>query len=180
MSREAIQHVYRISGMTGSEKNVLFVLAIMHDETDGYSQMSVPQIAKHSCLNEATVRGCIDSLHEMERINISPTKSMKGHKYSFNNIKAKRDDKARLELMFADFWEQYPRKSNKPTAKRAYFAAKPTPETAAIINKDVAMRKVQVWTDMKYVQHPSTYLNNRVWEEELPKQLPPKNGGVVW
>lgn len=180
MSREAIQHVYRIVGMSGSEKNVLFVLAIMHDETDGYSQLSVPQIAKHSCLNEDTVRKCIKSLEAMERINISPTRSMKGHKYSFNNIKAKRDDKARLELMFADFYEGYPRKVNKAMAKRAYFAIKPTPEIAAAINKDVAMRKGNVWDDIKYIPHPSTYLNNRVWEEELPKQLPPQNGGVVW
>lgn len=184
MSREAIQHVYRLSCMSGSEKNVMFVLAIKHDESDGFAQLSCPQIAYHSCLNESTVRSCLASLEKKKLIEVKNTRSMKGHKYALSGLHVDRDDEALKEALFEEFWKTYPKKRNKQQAKRSYYALKPRPELAALILKDIAIRIAQEWdmadANLTYIPHPSTYINNRCWEEELTVNPTPKNGGAIW
>lgn len=68
---------------------------------------------------------------------------------------------------FADFYEIYPRKVNKESAMKAW--AKISPELHEVILEDVKNRTVNHigWQDRQYIPHPSTYLNQKRWEDEI-------------
>jgi hypothetical protein len=83
---------------------------------------------------------------------------------------------------FPVFYAAYPRKVNKPAAWKAWQKLKPDEATQALILTAVAFqRKTADWTkdDKKYVPHPATYLNGRMWEDEIPG-LPKSVGLVDW
>lgn len=74
---------------------------------------------------------------------------------------------------FAEFWELYPRKSDR---KRAMSAWKhiPLKEHAAIMaNVAGRMRSDESWTKDggKFIPHPTTYLNGRRWEDEFQSKI---------
>ena len=73
-----------------------------------------------------------------------------------------------LEKDFAAFWSVYPRKVNKTTAVKAWKSLKPNDSTVDEIIADVTRRLRKEWRgkDMTYIPHPSTYLNQRRWEDE--------------
>ena len=88
-----------------------------------------------------------------------------------------------LDQLFEDFWHNYPRKTSKQAAKKAYHAVCPTPDLAVTILQDLVERMMYDWAlrEKKYIPYPSTYLNQRTWED--PIELPPEpegEGGVVW
>ncbi len=72
---------------------------------------------------------------------------------------------------FARFWAAYPKHKAKATAERAW--AKIAPDDALldmILSAIEWQRKTPDWLKDKgeYIPHPSTYLNNRRWEDERP------------
>ena len=72
---------------------------------------------------------------------------------------------------FAEFWKAYPRKVNKAQALRSFKAQKVNGNLQEIID-DVELRcKQDDWMkeNGQYIPYPSTYLNNRKWEEEKPE-----------
>jgi hypothetical protein len=75
---------------------------------------------------------------------------------------------------FDRFWEAYPRKVNKKQARKAWDKLNPDKTLIEkIINAVKKAKHSQEWqADCgKYIPHPSTYLNNARWEDELrPKQ----------
>ena len=71
---------------------------------------------------------------------------------------------------FEEFWEAYPKKVSKPSAKKAWARLNADRPMVAAILADITRRKSsKEWTPerMQYVPHPSTYLNNRRWEDEV-------------
>lgn len=87
---------------------------------------------------------------------------------------------------FEAFWTKYPRKDNKQTALRAWCKLKPDLETcermAAALERD---KRSKQWTkdDGDYIPLPSTWLNQRRWENEGVDltQLPQSAGaGGYW
>lgn len=74
---------------------------------------------------------------------------------------------------FAEFWDLYPRKSDR---KRAMSAWKhiPLKEHAPIMaNVAGRMRSDESWTKDggKFIPHPTTYLNGRRWEDEFQSKI---------
>lgn len=71
---------------------------------------------------------------------------------------------------FVDFWTVYPRKVSKQTAIRAWrkTGANDSEALTDTIIADVNRRLKTEWSgkDMQYIPHPSTYLNQRRWEDE--------------
>jgi hypothetical protein len=83
-----------------------------------------------------------------------------------------------LELVLADepapdlfeaFWTTWPRKANKPTARRAWNNAIKRNTPAAIIA--AAGRSAEHWqtqgTERRYIPHPATWLNGDGWDDDL-------------
>lgn len=72
--------------------------------------------------------------------------------------------------MFEDFWSQYPRRVAKRVAEKAWSRLSPAEQKAAI---EALPEHVRYWrqTDRsaELIPHPSTWLNQGRWEDELPQ-----------
>ena len=79
-----------------------------------------------------------------------------------------REREEQILSSFDRFWKTYPRKVNKTTAVKAWKSLKPNDSTVEEIIADVTRRLRKEWRgkDMTYIPHPSTYLNQRRWEDE--------------
>ena len=70
--------------------------------------------------------------------------------------------------MFDEFWSLYPRKIAKATARKAW--AKLSPEQQLMAAKAIDTH-CQYWsakeTELEFIPHPATWLNNERWEDEL-------------
>lgn len=77
------------------------------------------------------------------------------------------------DLLFEMFWKDYPRRTAKPAAKKAFKKLKPTMQLLAKMQQAIANQKATVWKDKdeQYIPHPATWLNNERWEDEV-KALP--------
>ena len=77
--------------------------------------------------------------------------------------------------LFERFWSAYPKKVAKPVAEKAFQKLNPSAELGERILSDIELRKTSKdWTKDggQYIPNPSTYLNQRRWEDEI--QLPRK------
>lgn len=73
---------------------------------------------------------------------------------------------------FLAFWGQYPNKTSKAAAAKAWRKLKPSATLTATILQDVAGRD---WKP-PFIPHASTYLNGRRWEDE--RDVPAASGEV--
>jgi hypothetical protein len=75
---------------------------------------------------------------------------------------------------FEDFWKAYPNKVGKPAALRAFVRAKPD-QSALLLGLD-RWRHSEQWKKDKgrFIPHPTTFLNQRRWEDSPTSAEPPK------
>lgn len=74
------------------------------------------------------------------------------------------------EEMFAIFWSEYPNKKGRLAAEKAWKKINPSDELFNyIMNSIRIVKKSEQWTSSggKYIPHPSTWLNNKRWEDEI-------------
>ena len=89
-----------------------------------------------------------------------------------NNASALKDS---LLSMFDCFWQQYPNKTAKQSALKAWLKLKPDDATYQKIMISVSKQKLwQQWQD-GYIPHPATWLNGKRWEDIEPVRK--NNGG---
>ena len=86
---------------------------------------------------------------------------------------------------FDRFYAAYPNKQHRPEAERAWRKLDPDDTLTATLLADLAERKQgRKWGD-RIIEHPSTYLNNRVWEDDIepvriqPSRASPNGAGKV-
>lgn len=72
---------------------------------------------------------------------------------------------------FDDFWDVYPRHVSKAMARRAFANACKVASPSEIILGAIRFAEYlkREGTEMKYIPHPSTWLNGERWEDELPE-----------
>lgn len=72
---------------------------------------------------------------------------------------------------FNEFWSLYPRKKDKKRSKKIW-EKKNYDEIASLILKDIENRKLneQQWKNILFIPHPSTYLNNELWQDDIDSQ----------
>lgn len=71
---------------------------------------------------------------------------------------------------FAEFWSAYPLKKAKATAEKAWAKLKPGAELTATILSAIATQRASAdWQrdGGQYIPHPTTWLNQRRWEDEV-------------
>lgn len=85
-----------------------------------------------------------------------------------NNTHTRKSAASEIPPDFDRFWAEYPRKVSKPAALRAWKSLKPDSTLADNIIADVKLRISTEWKgqSIQYIPHPSTYLNQRRWEDE--------------
>lgn len=88
------------------------------------------------------------------------------------NVKKEKNGKNNYSVEFETFWNAYPRKEVKAKAAEAFAKIQPNQEVLDQILSDVQARaRSESWTkdSGKFIPHPTTYLNQRRWEDETPK-----------
>lgn len=85
------------------------------------------------------------------------------------------------ELLFARFWSAYPRKEAKQNALRAFEKINPDEELLSLMLEAIEKQKrSEQWQEDggRFIPHPTTWLNGRRWEDQLPEAKPkPGYGG---
>ena len=70
------------------------------------------------------------------------------------------------------FWQAYPKKVAKEAAKRIWRRLNPTPELFEAILRGVkGWSETENWTSGggQFILHPTTFLNQRRWEDDIPR-----------
>ena len=86
---------------------------------------------------------------------------------------------------FQSFWTAYPNKKAKPAALKAFTKLKPDAELLAEMLKAIEVQKQSAqWQkdNGQYIPMPTTWLNQRRWEDEPPQEnhgLPPGYSAVL-
>lgn len=79
-------------------------------------------------------------------------------------------DKTEDNNTFGRFWDEYPRKTAKKMAERAWMKIKMTNELYAKIMAALEEQKrSQQWTkdDGRFIPHPATWINQERWEDQM-------------
>jgi hypothetical protein len=102
------------------------------------------------------------------KYEIVPSESTKSYSVLHDNKhKTTKDSCASL---FAIFWDNYPRKTNKKLAQSAFKTAVKDEDTLNSIITNIQERiEGGDWelNNKGFIPHPSTYLNGRRWEDEV-------------
>jgi hypothetical protein len=76
---------------------------------------------------------------------------------------------------FDEFWSIYPVKKNKVRAKKIWDRKKYSIIIALILTDILNRQKNDSqWQDKQYIPHPSTYLGNELWNDEITQGGQPK------
>ncbi len=81
-------------------------------------------------------------------------------------------DETRLNAQFDEFWEHYPKKHDRESARASYFALRPSEDThKTIIEALKNQRKTEEWEreNGRFIPHPSRWLNGKRWEDKITK-----------
>lgn len=88
-----------------------------------------------------------------------------------NKVNKGKKEKNNYTVEFEQFWKTYPRKEKKSEALKYFQKISPDQELLDRIIADVQARaRTHDWTkdNGKFVPHPTTYLNQKRWEDETP------------
>lgn len=84
-----------------------------------------------------------------------------------NNIKNYNKKEIVLEK-FEEFYKEYPKKVSKENVKKWFIKNNPSDELFKTIMSSLKKYKLSdSWKDIKYIPYPSTWLNQKRWEDEL-------------
>lgn len=110
--------------------------------------------------------------------NIDINNNIKNNSIKSNTVK----QKERLKNQFAEFWKEYPRKVAKAKAEKAWESVKPTDEVFEKIMQAVRRQKIsEQWRkdNGQYIPHPTTWLNQKRWEDEIDILSSSPGGGMT-
>lgn len=71
---------------------------------------------------------------------------------------------------FDSFWRDYPRKVGKEAAKKAFIKALKLTDAPRIMSGLETLRIQVAGKDQQYIPHPSTWLNEGRWDDEVTQQ----------
>jgi len=89
-----------------------------------------------------------------------------------NNKSKTINKKQELGKSFNLFWEEYPKKVNKVTALKSFEKLNPDKHLLDVIIKGIAFfKETKEWKkdDGQFIPYPTTWLNNKRWEDEITK-----------
>lgn len=82
----------------------------------------------------------------------------------------RKQEQERREEQFKEFWEKYPRKVNRKKAKTSWDRINPSEELFEKImtSLDRFIRSEWRGTAVKFIPHPTTWLNGERWNDKVP------------
>ena len=87
------------------------------------------------------------------------------------NYQECKNDKNIYNAHFDTFWSAYPRKVSKTQAKKVFDKLKVDEQLLEQMLSALEVQKQsKQWQTKEYIPHPSTWLNQRRWEDEIEEQ----------
>ena len=129
--------------------------------------------------------------NEKTRLRVQEHRARKQQKQDRNGIetsctekeKEKEDEKEDGRIIsdrFEMFWKEYPKRVGKKYARLVFLKLKPT---GLLLQKMLmtlqAYKQTEQWQDIKYIPHPSTWLNQERWEDDLSIVTGGKHAGIL-
>ena len=120
--------------------------------------------------------------------NGSVTTEQKRREHKKRNTKK---SEAAFTSEFLEFWEACPRKASKQAAWNKWPVAKRRAEQSELRSQDepvvqFLIRRMQDYAaavstaELRFVKHPSTWLNGGCWDDETPSRLPTDDDLKSW
>lgn len=110
----------------------------------------------------------------------NPNSKNKNKNKNKNENKNKTEEQDEILSLFSRFWSVYPNKVKKSVAEKSWVKINPDNALTDRIIADVEQRKRTEWAGdgARFIPHPTTYLNQRRWEDETApmerKEFTPK------
>lgn len=135
------------------------------DKTQAYTEC-----APHTPKKAIAEMGSSPNYELRNKDNTKERKEHNKESYSATDVAPARDD-----MTFDEFWKIYPIKKNKIRAKRIWEKEK-FKLIVTLICSDVLKRTRQEpqWQEKQFIPHPSTYLSNKLWEDEFIEPTTPR------
>lgn len=105
--------------------------------------------------------------------NEPPNEPPKGHQKDTKRTtnKNEKNEKEIYTTSFLSFWQKYPKKTGKGGAFKSYQNIKsPKPTLEQILKSLNEHQKSDQWQTKQFIPNPSTWLNQRRWEDEIETQ----------
>lgn len=107
--------------------------------------------------NEQQLEQQVNNKRTTSEQQVNTNKNEKNVKNERNNISI---------AQFEEFWKAYPKKRSKENCLKWYLKNKPTEEEQKQILLAIAFFKNdKQWKDEQYIPYPSTFLNQKRWED---------------
>ncbi len=105
--------------------------------------------------------------------SVKPTSDFQ-HNIIYNNIINNniKNNKEIYKENFEKFYKNYPRKVGKANVEKWFMKNKPNEELMKVILTSLEEhKKLKQWQDKQYIPYPSTWLNQKRWEDDLSKEV---------
>lgn len=186
MSIEYLNHALRTDGLTPTKKLILVILANYADQ-NGSCFPSYKHIAKMVGLKDQ--KGIIKVIKEFESLGLLRIEKRKLDNGSYTSNKyhlligrgsdttrvvvqtpdnTKEDTKEIYDQIFEKFWKVYPRKVAKKQAAKI-FKKIHQKNYKNLLKGVLLFSEEKKNTDIQYIPHPSTWLNQERWMDYLDK-----------
>lgn len=120
-----------------------------------------------------TVLYCTDTVSVSDTVDSNIDTDVNSIDTDDNNQVQEQTDS--IEDKFNEFWDKYPRKTNKQKAFKAFKALKPSNKLLETIYTALELqKKSEQWEEVRFIPHASTWLNGKRWLDEIPKSRPPE------
>jgi len=163
-----------LRAMTLSKQEVIEAHPLVQETDDGYMVLGYPQSkqAEVEAKREAGKKGGVRSVSRSASRSAATEGEGEGEK------KGKEKEKKNPLSGFGAFWDLYPRKVKKSKAEEAWVKGRCCECIEAILAVLPRQSESREWTKENgtFIPHPTTYLNQRRWEDEMetpqPKFIP--------
>lgn len=164
---DCVASVARMIGMTDYIEEVDRVLVEFFEHIDGsfVNPRADKEIAAyHSKIEQASRAGKASAERRSSKrsTGVQPTKNHKP-------VTKKQEQKDLYKPEFEQFWSAYPEKTGKGAAYTSWQKINPDVQLQSTIMAAVAAYKLSKKVKDGFVKNPATWLNQRCWEDEFPK-----------
>ena len=186
------KEVWLDKNLNALEKIILMEINSLDDEENG-CYASNKYLAEFCQCTEIKVSTTISKLKKLGyiklenfngrvrtlKVEILPLKKIKSDLKNFEQINIDNNINNNIEKEnikekenFEKFYSSYPRKVGKANVEKWFIKNKPNEELMKIIlNSLEEHKKLKQWQDKQYIPHPTTWLNQKRWEDDLSKEL---------
>ena len=166
--------VARSIGMREQLEAVQYVLTTFFSESEGeFSQKRIDAEIAHyqDKAQKASAAGKASAAKRSKAASDGPTLNGRSTDDELNKKQETGTKNQEPTDGFDEFWKAYPKKSAKPAALKAFKAAKINGHLPDVLADIASKSQSEAWTKGggQFIPMPSTYLNQRRWEDETGK-----------